>query len=52
MKAIKGILKEYDEDPEKTKTRLIKKIKGLGGDVLSNIIASILINPDVYKRLP
>lgn len=51
FKALKEILKDYETEPEKTKDKLIEKIKGFGGDVLSNIVANILTNPTIYTGL-
>lgn len=51
FKAIKEIMQDYEAEPEKTKTILIEKIKGFGGDVLSNIVANILTNPTIYNGL-
>lgn len=51
LKEVKEILKDIEAEPEKTKTKLIQKIKGFGGDVLSNIIANILTNPTIYNGL-
>jgi len=51
FKEVKEILKDFDAEPLKTKTKLIEKIKGFGGDVLSNIVANILTNPTIYNGL-
>lgn len=51
FKALKEILKDYEKEPEKTKRKLVEKIKGFGGDVLSNILANIMINPTIYSGL-
>jgi hypothetical protein len=51
LKALKEILKDYEKEPEKTKVKLLEKIKGFGGDVLSNIVANILTNPAIYSGL-
>lgn len=51
FKEIKEILKDFEIEPEKTKTKLIEKVKGFGRDVLSNIIANILTNPTIYNGL-
>ncbi len=47
-KALKEILKNYEREPEKTKSKLFDKLKGLGSDVLTNIVANIMTNPNVY----
>ena len=51
FKAIKEIMQDYKSEPEKSKTKLLEKIKGFGGDVLSNIVANILTNPTIYSGL-
>lgn len=51
IKALKEIMKNYESEPEKTKSKLIEKIKGFGGDVLSNIVANILTNPTIYNGI-
>lgn len=51
FKALKEIMKDYENEPEKTKSTLIEKIKGFGGDVLSNIVANILTNPTIYNGI-
>ena len=48
-KQLKEILAGFKEDPEKTKSILLEKIKGFGSDVLSNIVANIVTNPSVYS---
>ncbi|WP_315544057.1 hypothetical protein [Capnocytophaga leadbetteri] len=49
LKELKGIMKDYEKNPEKTKSTLLEKIKGFGKDVLSNIMANIITNPDFYS---
>ena len=51
MKELKEILSEFVKEPEKTKPRLLDKLKNFGGDVLSNIVANIITNPIVYSSL-
>ncbi|WP_163399287.1 hypothetical protein [Flavobacterium fluviatile] len=51
FKTLKEIMKDYEKEPEKTKSKIIEKIKGFGGDVLSNIVANILTNPTIYSGL-
>ncbi|WP_172914843.1 hypothetical protein [Capnocytophaga canis] len=51
LKELKEILAGFKEDPEKTKSTLLEKIKGFGSDVLSNIVANILTNPAIYNSL-
>ena len=51
MKELKEILSEFDKEPEKTKLRLLDKLKKFGGNVLSNILANIITNPNVYSGL-
>lgn len=47
LKEVKSIVEE-DSDSETKKTKIFKKIKSFGGDIASNIIASILTNPNIY----
>lgn len=49
VKELKEIMKNYEEEPETTKAKILEKIKGFGGDVLSNIVANILTNPSIYN---
>lgn len=49
MKALKEILKEYELDPQKNKSKLTNKIKSFGSDVLTNILANIITSPSVYS---
>ncbi len=51
FKEIKEILKDFEAEPVKTKNKLLEKVKGFGGDVLSNIVANILTNPTIYNGL-
>ena len=51
MKELKEILLEFDKEPEKTKSRLLDKLKKFGGDVLASIVANIITNPNVYSSL-
>ena len=51
FKALKEIMKDYEKEPDETKNKLIEKIKGFGGDVLSNIVANILTNPTIYSGI-
>lgn len=51
LNAIKEILRDLDKDPEKTKTKLIEKLKSFGSDVLSNIAANIISNPSIFGGL-
>lgn len=51
FKALKEIMKDYEKEPEETKSTVIEKIKGFGEDVLSNIVANILTNPTIYSGL-
>ncbi|EKT4553246.1 hypothetical protein [Flavobacterium psychrophilum] len=51
FKALKEIMKDYEKEPDKTKGKIIEKIKGFGGDVLSNIVANILTNPTIYSGI-
>ena len=49
VKELKEIMKDYESEPEMTKTKIIDKIKSFGGDVLSNIVANILTSPSIYS---
>lgn len=49
LKELKEIIKNYQKNPEETKSTLLEKIKGFGKDVLSNIMANIITNPDFYS---
>lgn len=49
LKELKKIMKNYEKNPEETKSTLLEKIKGFGKDVLSNIMANIITNPDFYS---
>lgn len=51
LKELKELLKEFESEPHKTKTKLIDKIRCFGTDVLSNMIANILTNPSIYSGL-
>ena len=42
LKELKEIMKNYEKNPEETKSTLLEKIKGFGKDVLSNIMANII----------
>jgi len=50
LREIKEILKAFEE-PEEKRSKILEKIKGFGGDVLSNIVANILTNPTIYNGL-
>ena len=49
LKELKEIMKNYEKNLEETKSTLLEKIKGFGKDVLSNIMANIITNPDFYS---
>ncbi|WP_062122167.1 hypothetical protein [Geofilum rubicundum] len=50
-KELKEILKNYEKEPDKAKTKLIEKLKGFGSDILTNIVANIMTNPNFYSGL-
>jgi hypothetical protein len=50
-KELKEILKNIEKEPEKTKSRIIEKLKSFGNDVLSNVVANIITNPNIYTGL-
>ena len=49
LKELKEIMKNYEKNPEETNSTLLEKIKGFSKDVLSNIMANIITNPDFYS---
>lgn len=51
LKELKELLKEYENKPQKDKSKIVDKIKNFGADVLSNMIANILTNPQLYNGL-
>ncbi|MDR0801472.1 hypothetical protein [Fluviicola sp.] len=51
MKELKEILSEFDKEPEKTKSRLLDKLKNFGGDVLASIVANMITNSSIYSSL-
>lgn len=48
FKEIKGII-DSSEDEEPKKKKIIEKFKSFGIDVMTNIIANILTNPQIYS---
>lgn len=49
-KELKSIAQE-EPNPEKSKQKIVEKLKSFGGDVLSNIVANIVTNPSVWNCL-
>lgn len=49
-KELKAIAHE-EPNPEKSKQKIVGKLKSFGGDVLSNILANIVTNPSVWNLL-
>ena len=47
QKELRAILEEHKDDVEKAKPKLVNKILSFGKDVASNILANILINPNL-----
>lgn len=47
-KELKAIAHE-EPNPEKSKQKIVEKLKSFGGDVLSNILANIVTNPSVWS---
>lgn len=47
-KELKAIAQE-EPNPEKSKQKIVGKLKSFGGDVLSNILANIVTNPSVWS---
>ncbi|MCJ8288361.1 MAG: hypothetical protein HRT58_21940 [Crocinitomicaceae bacterium] len=50
VKELKGILDSEDE-VEKRKKSFIDKLKGFGDNVASNVLANLIINPQIYGQL-
>lgn len=50
LKELKAIAQE-EPNPEKAKTKVLDKIKSWGGDVLANVVANIVINPNIWNGL-
>lgn len=50
IKALREILSS-DSTPEAKKSTLLSKLKSFGNDVLANVTANILTNPQVYASL-
>jgi hypothetical protein len=40
-----------EPDPEKAKPKIVKKLLSFGGDVCSNIVASLLTSPDIWTKM-
>jgi tRNA uridine 5-carbamoylmethylation protein Kti12 len=51
LKELKELIRDYEKEPEKDKSKLIDRIKNFGTDVLTNMIANILTNPNIYNGL-
>lgn len=50
LKELKAIAQE-EPNPEKAKTKVLDKIKSWGGDVLANVVANIVTNPNIWSGL-
>ncbi len=50
LKEIQTIAKE-EKNPDKAKTKIIDKLKSFGEDVLSNIVANLITNPNMWSQL-
>lgn len=50
LKELKAIAQE-EPNPEKAKTKVLDKIKSWGGDVLANVVANIVTNPNIWAGL-
>lgn len=50
LKEIKAIIAEEPE-PEKAKSKVIEKLKSFGENVLTNIVANVIINPAIWGGL-
>ena len=51
IKELKGVVAEADNDLEKARPGIIKKLKSFGADVASNIVANLLTNPTIWSGL-
>lgn len=51
IKELKGVVAEADNDLEKARPGIIKKLKSFGADVASNIVANLLTNPTIWGGL-
>ena len=49
-KELKSIAQE-EPNPEKSKQKIVEKLKSFGGDVLSNIVANIVTNPSIWRNM-
>ena len=49
FKEIEEIAKE-ETDSKKAKTKILEKLKGFGSDVLSNIVANLITNPNIWSQ--
>lgn len=47
-KELKSIAQE-EPNPEKSKQKIVEKLKSFGRDILSNIVANIITNPSVWN---
>jgi hypothetical protein len=50
-KELQQIVIENENEPEKAKSKIFDKLKSFGGDVLSNILANIITNPNLYNLI-
>lgn len=50
LKELKAIAHE-EPNPGKAKTKVLDKIKSWGGDVLANVVANIVTNPNIWNGL-
>lgn len=51
IKELKEVIKEYSDDKEKARNKIIEKLKYFGSDVASNIVANIITNPIIWASL-
>jgi hypothetical protein len=49
LKALQQIVKDNEGEPEKAKSKILEKLKSFGSDVLTNIVANIITNPNIYS---
>lgn len=49
-KEIKAVIDE-EKEPQQAKSKIMEKLRGFGGDVLSNIIANLITSPTIWSQL-
>lgn len=51
MEELKEVMAEGNNDAKKTLPKLVEKLKSFGFDVVSNILANLVVEPNVWKML-